>query len=82
MQRMVIYLTFWTTESQVLQDALFDSQTSDSFYRVCDVKVKGTRHLDQLTRMRCAGSLEHFVAFSSAAAGESESSSLKNKNNR
>lgn len=52
----------------VLEDALFPSQTRESFDLVCGPKMDGLANLDQICREKnlCP---DHFVAFSSFSAG-------------
>lgn len=53
----------------LLRDAEFANQTQESFKEVCDVKIKGTRNLDKITRERYGKDLKTFVVFSSLASG-------------
>ncbi|KAL8612599.1 hypothetical protein ACOMHN_006585 [Nucella lapillus] len=49
----------------VLRDGLMENQTVETFQAVGSPKVRGTLHLDALTRQLCPRSLDWFVAFSS-----------------
>lgn len=52
----------------VLMDALWDSQTSESFEESFRPKAWTTKHLDTVTRKICPN-LRHFVTFSSVVCG-------------
>ncbi|KAH8306772.1 hypothetical protein KR044_013278 [Drosophila immigrans] len=52
----------------VLKDSLFDDQTMKNFEIVAAPKILITKHLDHNSRIMCPA-LEHFICFSSLAAG-------------
>lgn len=52
--------------AMVLNDALFENQTMETFEKVCSPKVRGTINLDTASE-GCA--LDYFVCFSSVACG-------------
>jgi fatty acid synthase len=54
--------------AMVLGDALLENQSAEKFHEVCGSKVQGTIYLDKLSRLSCP-QLDHFVCFSSVAAG-------------
>lgn len=54
---------------QVLNDALLDNQSQETFLKVLEPKVIGAINLDQVTRERCKDTLEWFVLFSSTTSG-------------
>lgn len=55
--------------AMVLNDALFENQTVETFEKVCAPKVKATLLLDSLSRQLCP-ELDYFVCFSSVASGK------------
>lgn len=54
--------------AMVLMDGLLDSQTPESYSKVCEPKVNGTINLDKVTRQLCS-ELDYFVVFSSVSCG-------------
>ena len=54
--------------AMVLNDALFETQSAESFYRVCEPKVNVTLNMDEISRKMCQN-LDFFVVFSSVASG-------------
>ncbi|KAH6934535.1 hypothetical protein HPB50_025239 [Hyalomma asiaticum] len=52
----------------LLRDGLLENQTAEAFETVMKIKIDGTKYLDKLSRKMCP-ELDHFVAFSSLAAG-------------
>ncbi|KAL1129219.1 hypothetical protein AAG570_013748 [Ranatra chinensis] len=52
----------------VLRDALFENQTPEDFYSVCQAKVSVTESLDTASRLYCP-QLDYFVVFSSVSCG-------------
>lgn len=54
--------------AMILKDALIENQTVETFREVCQPKLNGLKHLDEVTRQKCP-QLDYFVAFSSLTAG-------------
>ncbi|KAH6943234.1 hypothetical protein HPB50_017960 [Hyalomma asiaticum] len=54
--------------AMVLQDALIENQSAETYEAVCRPKVLGTQRLDEASRALCP-ELEHFVVFSSLVCG-------------
>ncbi|XP_037571297.2 LOW QUALITY PROTEIN: fatty acid synthase-like [Dermacentor silvarum] len=54
--------------AMVLQDALIENQSAQTYEAVCKPKVLGTQRLDDASRKLCP-ELDHFVAFSSVSCG-------------
>lgn len=55
--------------AMVLKDALIENQTLETFEEAAGPKTRAAMLLDEVTRSRCH-ELEHFVCFSSVAAGK------------
>ncbi|OTF71104.1 hypothetical protein BLA29_004313, partial [Euroglyphus maynei] len=54
--------------AMVLSDGFIENQTAESFEKVCSAKVRGTQHLDVVSR-KCCPNLDYFVTFSSISCG-------------
>ncbi|KAH7943510.1 hypothetical protein HPB52_009166 [Rhipicephalus sanguineus] len=54
--------------AMVLQDALIENQSAQTYEAVCKPKILGTQRLDEASRTLCP-ELDHFVVFSSLACG-------------
>ncbi|KAH8037320.1 hypothetical protein HPB51_009875 [Rhipicephalus microplus] len=52
----------------VLQDALIENQSAQTYEAVCSAKILGTQRLDEVSRALCP-ELDHFVVFSSLVCG-------------
>lgn len=52
----------------VLKDRIFENQTVDTFNECLKPKANVTKHLDEISRLKCQ-KLKHFVVFSSVACG-------------
>ncbi|XP_060080138.1 fatty acid synthase-like [Ylistrum balloti] len=55
--------------AMVLKDGFLENLSQRDFDVVCQPKVKGTLHLDKVTRDHCKESLDWFVVFSSVSCG-------------
>ena len=55
--------------AMVLNDAIFENQTEETFNKVCGPKIRTTKYLDSLSRKLCP-QLDFFVCFSSVASGK------------
>ncbi|XP_074599538.1 fatty acid synthase-like [Brevipalpus obovatus] len=55
--------------AMVLNDAIFENQTEETFNKVCGPKIRTTKYLDSLSRKMCP-ELDFFVCFSSVASGK------------
>ena len=54
--------------AMVLQDAILENQTLETWQTCCDPKVNGILNLDKVSRL-CCPHLDYFVAFSSVCCG-------------
>lgn len=53
----------------VLQDSLLENVTQSMFDQVVDIKYRGTKYLDQFSRVHAKESSDYFVVFSSISCG-------------